>query len=166
MSEIAELFEFMRTCPQLENLYSIAGTEEIGARIILPQGSSQTYRYLEQIDVLHGYQCDMVPFESVFVDYQINCFQAYDPKDTTEPEYNANVLNYDEVQSVCDWVRAQNEARNLPEITGRKVVSIECLPFVPQIRYVNADEGIVAYFVTVRLRYVNDAAQIYVEYPS
>ena len=55
------------------------------------------------------------------------------------------------------------ENKNFPDI-GEKIVSIECNPFVPQIRYVNPEENTVGYFITVRLRYVNRAQRKTVEY--
>jgi hypothetical protein len=64
------------------------------------------------------------------------------------------VLTYQEVVGVCDWVKEQNYSRNFPEI-NEQIVSIECNPFVPQIRYVDPDTNTVGYFITVRLRYVN-----------
>ena len=65
------------------------------------------------------------------------------------------MLELQEVQEICDWITEQDDIGNLPKITGRKVVSIECNPYVPQIRYVNPEENTVGYFITVRFRYVN-----------
>lgn len=155
MSKYTELFNFFRTCPALGSLWSIGAEENIGVRVILPQGASDAVRYDEDIDVLGNYNCTVTPFPSVFEDYQINCYQYYDAGDSNEPEYNQNVLSLEEVQSICDWVEEQNELGNLPKITGERVVSIECVPRVPQIRYVNEQESTIGYFVTVRVRYVN-----------
>jgi hypothetical protein len=73
------------------------------------------------------------------------------------------VLTLEQVTSICEWVKARNDARNFPDI-NEKIVSIECNPFVPQIRYVNPEENTVGYFITVRLRYVNRAQRKTVEY--
>lgn len=155
MSRYAELFEFMRQCPTLSQLWSIGATENVDTAVILPQGASPAVQYQEQIDVLGNYEANIIPYPSVYEDYQINCFKFYDVKDDSEPKVNINVISLDEVQEVCDWVAEQNEIGNLPKITGRKVISIECNPFVPQIRYTNEQENIIAYFITVRVRYVN-----------
>lgn len=157
MSKYSELFTWLRTCPALADLWSIAATEDAGTRVILPQGASQSMQYREWFDTLGGYNCDMTPFPSVYEDYQINCYQVYDAADSTAPEYNLNVLNLDEVQGVIDWITAQDAAGNLPEITGEAVVSVECNPRVPQIRYINTEENTIAYFITLRVRYVNQA---------
>lgn len=154
-SRITEIIEYLRQCPQLYELWSIAGNEDIDNSVILPQGASQAVQYIEQVDVYGNYECDIRPFPSVYEDFQINCFKFLDFNDSSEPSVNLNILNYNDVQAICDWVSEQDRNGNLPTITGRKVVSVECNPFVPQIRYVDSERNIVAYFVTVRVRYVN-----------
>lgn len=163
MSKYARIFEYFRQCPELADLWSIAATEDIGKRVILPQGASPAVQYQEFIDNLGGYNCEIVPYPSVYEDFQINCYEWYDVKDGSAPIHNENVLSLEAVQSICDWVKEQNEKGSFPDI-GEKVVSIECNPFVPQIRYVNAEENTVGYFITVRLRYVNHAKRKTVEY--
>ena len=155
MSKYTEIFGYMRTCPVLNKLWSIGATENIDTAVILPQGASPVVQYQEQLDVLGNYEAIIEPYPSVYEDYQINCFKLYDVNDSSSPSGNINVMSLDEVQAICDWVTEQNETGNLPKITGRQVISIECNPFVPQIRYVNEQENIIAYFITVRIRYVN-----------
>lgn len=164
MSKYSEIFNYLRKCPQLSELWSIAATEDAGVRVILPHGASPSVGYNDFIDTLGNYCCDIVPNASVYEDYQINCFEKYDSNDDTSPDINVNVLNLDEVQSICDWIKTQDELGELPEITGEKVVSVECNPCVPQIRYVNHQENIIAYFITVRIRYVNKAKRRRIEH--
>lgn len=163
MSKYAKIFEYFRQCPELADLWSIAATEDIGKRVILPQGASPAVQYQEFVDNLGGYNCEIVPYPSVYEDFQINCYEWYDVKDGSAPVHNENVLSLEAVQSICDWVSVQNDAGMFPDI-GEKIVSIECNPFVPQIRYVNPEENTVGYFITVRLRYVNRAQRKTVEY--
>ena len=163
MSKYAKIFEYFRQCPELADLWSIAATEDIGKRVILPQGASPAVQYQEFFDNTGGYNCEIVPYPSVYEDFQINCYEWYDVKDGSSPAKNENVLSLEAVQSICDWVKAQNDAKNFPNI-NEKIVSIECNPFVPQIRYVNPEENTVGYFITVRLRYVNRAQRKTVEY--
>ena len=163
MSKYAKIFEYFRQCPELADLWSIAATEDIGRRVILPQGASPAVQYTEFIDNTGGYNCEIVPYPSVYEDFQINCYEWYDVKDGSAPEHNENVLSLEAVQDICDWVKEQNDKNNFPDI-DEKVVSIECNPFVPQIRYVNPEENTVGYFITVRLRYVNRAQRKTVEY--
>lgn len=163
MIKYAKIFEYFRQCPELADLWSIAATEDIGKRVILPQGASPAVQYQEFFDNTGGYNCEIVPYPSIYEDFQINCYEWYDVKDGSAPAKNENVLSLEAVQSICDWVKEQNDNNNFPDI-DEKIVSIECNPFVPQIRYVNPEENTVGYFITVRLRYVNRAQRKTVEY--
>ena len=156
------LFDYFRQCPQLEDLLIIAGKQEARKSIILPQGSSAKRQTNDGFDVNGNYHCDMIPYPSVYEDLHINCFRRYDVKDTSLYG-NVNALNYDEVKSICEWVEEQDNINNFPEI-GENIVSIECLPFVPQIRYIDEENNVVCYFITVRLRYVNRTPRKTVEY--
>lgn len=158
-----ELFNYFRTCPLLTDLWSIATIEEIGRKVILPQGASPAWQIRDYIDAMGNYVCEKVPFPSVWEDYQINLFDWYDPKDDSPPATNENVLVLTEVKRVCEWIEKQDEIGNLPTI-GEKVVSLECEPFQPQIRYVNPEENTVGYFITIRLRYVNPRKAKVIEY--
>lgn len=160
MSRIVELIEWLNDCPELTNILSIAGTEESGNRIILPQGASPLVSHNESIDVYGEYHCDITPYPSYYEDFQINCYARYDPQDESDPADNTNILNYQQVENICYWIANKNISGELPIITGKKVVSVECNPHIPQVRYVNDVEGIIAYFVTLRIRYVNDHPQL------
>ena len=166
MSKINELFSYLRQCPQLADLWSIGATEDVGVRVILPQGASQIVQYAEKQDVYGNYQCEIVPYPSVYEDYQINCYEIFDSADDNATDSNINVISFDDVQAICDWIAIQNENGNLPNITGKKIISIECNPFVPQVRYVNTAENVIAYFITVRMRYVNTAQRRCIEYEA
>lgn len=163
MDKYVKLFEYFRQCPKLTNLMSIAATAEKDNTVIFPQGSSTSYNYQEWNDVTGIYCCEKTPMPSVYEDFQINCYEWYDVKDTSRPEYNSNVLTYQDVCDICNWVEQQDEKGNYPDI-GEQIVSIECVPFVPQIRYVDADTNTVGYFITVRIRYVNRRKGKAIEY--
>lgn len=163
MDKYAVLFDYFRQCPYLKNLMSIASESNKGQTVILPQGASPVVQYQERFDTLGGYECVIEPYPSIYEDFQINCYEWYDVNDTNPPRFNENVLTYQEVVGVCDWVKAQNEINNFPDI-GEMIISIECNPFVPQIRYVDPDTNTVGYFITVRLRYVNRTPRKTVEY--
>ena len=156
-NEYAEIFNYLRQCQQLSDLWSIAGIEEAGNKIILPKGASPVYQYDEKIDIYGNYSCDIIPYPSIYKDYQINCFVQYDVKDSSEPDKNVNVLELQNVQEICDWITEQDDVGNLPKITGKKVVNIECLPITPLALYVTPEESTMGYFITVRIRYVNNA---------
>ena len=156
-SKIVEIFDYMRNCPQLSDLWSIAGVEDVGVNVILPQGASAKRQYVDSIDVTDKYECEIIPYDRFYEDYQINCYKAYDSKDSSSPKDNVNVVKFEDVQKICDWVAEQDETLNLPKITNESVVAIECNPHIPQIRFANAAENIIGYFITVRIHFKNKA---------
>lgn len=164
MSKYSELFTWLRGCPKLADMWSIGAREEIDVNVILPQGASQAVAYQDYIDVYGAYHCEMIPEPSVYEDYQLNCFRYLDVQDRSAPAYNVNVMQIEDVQDIIDWITEQNDNDNQPEITGEHVVSVECNPRVPQIRYVNQVDNTVAYFITIRVRYVNRAKRKAVSY--
>ena len=171
MSKYTQIFDYMRTCPALADLWSIGAIENVDTAVILPQGTSPAVQYQERMDVCGNYEAVIEPYPSVYEDYQVNCFKFYDTKDSNSPVTNLNVMSLEDVQDVCYWVEEQNENNNFPQITDRSgnvlnVISIECNPFNPQIRYVNEQENIIAYFITIRIRYVNPTARKSVQYES
>lgn len=163
MSKTIGIFNFLRTCPILKNLWSIASTEEVGRKVVLPNGASPAYAFQDIEDVTGVISCEKIPYATVYEDFQINMFYGFEPNDEREPSYNLNLLNFEEVQEVCKWLEAQDDIENFPDI-GEKVVSIDVEPFQPQIRYVNAEEGVIAYYITVRIRYINPRKRKLVEY--
>ncbi len=167
MSKISSLFDYMRQCPQLTNLWSIVGEAEEGTQIIFPRGSSSIYAPQdEKFDVCGDYSCTLQPYPSIFEDFQIDMVQHIDPNDDTEGESNVNVLSYQEVEDVCSWLLAQNAIRNLPKIEGMRVISIEPTGTAPVVWSVDEGEQMIVYAITVRLRYVNPNPRIEVEYET
>ena len=163
MDKYAILFDYFRQCPYLKDLMSIASESNKGNTVILPQGASPAVQYQEEFDVNGYYSCTIEPYPSVYEDFQINCYVGMDVNDDSNPFENYNVLKYNEVVGVCGWVKEQNEKNNFPDI-NEMIVSVECNPFVPQIRYIDPDTNTVGYFITVRLRYVNRTPRKTVEY--
>ena len=113
-SKIVEIFDYMRKCPQLSDLWSIAGVEDVDVNVILPQGASAKRQYFDSTDITGKYECEIVPYDRFYEDYQINCYKYYDVGDSSSPESNINVLNFEDVQKICDWVAEQDEVLTLP----------------------------------------------------
>lgn len=163
MINYKNLFSYFRQCPYLSSLMSIAGEAEQGMKIILPRGSGERIRHSEKVDALGNYTNTITPYPSTYEDFQINCYEWYDVNDTSPPQLNVNTLTYEDVCGVCQWIEEQNAINNFPDV-GEKIVSIECLPFVPQIQYIDANTNTVGYYISVRIRYVNDIQGKYIEY--
>ena len=164
MSKISDLFNYMRQCPQLNNLWSIVGDMEEGSQIIFPRGSSPAYAMAnEGFDVAGGYNGIMEPYPSIFEDFQINMVQHADPNDGSYDINNVNIMSYQDVEDVCSWVFKQNSNRNLPKFGQLNVISIETTGTAPVVWGSDKSEQIIVYAITVRVRYVNPYARIDVE---
>lgn len=159
MSKYTEIFNYLQQCPQLSQLWSIYAEETDGANVILPFGTSQRRTLTDWIDTIGGYNGEIKPLASVYEEYQINCY-----KDITPNANEYNFMKLEDVQAVCDWIIEQDENGNLPEITGKQVISIETYPFNPQIRYIDPDKNLIGYFITIRITYVNAAQARTVEF--
>ena len=149
MSELTNIRNWLTGCPQMQNLFSIAAEDNDGDNLITPFSSSEKVGIDSVIDVTGALMADIIPFEMVHEDYQIDCFRrAYANQD------DFNILTYDDVRAVCDWIEAQNTEKNYPDI-GKQIVRVEPIPFLPQVRFKDMDTNIVGYFFTLRITYFN-----------
>lgn len=65
-------------------------------------------------------------------------------------------INADETQAVqdfMDWIDAQNGARNFPDFTPGKVISIQNLQNMPNFAGIDDNEGTAKYMFQCRVRY-------------
>ena len=165
MSKITSLFDYMRLCPKLNKLWAIVGEAERGSQVIFPRGSSPIYGMQnERVDVVGNYEGVLAPYASIYEDFQINMYQYADPNDESDAAENVNVLSYQDVEDVCSWILSQNAKRILPVVEGLRIISIEPTGTIPTIWGADEDKQMVAYAITIRLRYVNPNPRIEVEY--
>jgi hypothetical protein len=159
MSKYEEIFDYLKQCPQLYQLWGLYAEEIDGTSVILPFGTSRRTTLTDYTDTIGGYNGEIEPLTSVYEEYQVNCYKDITPNAT---EYN--FMKLEDVQAVCDWIIEQDENGNLPKITGKQIISVEPFPFIPQVRYIDPDKNIIAYFITVRITYVNPALARTVEF--
>lgn len=158
MIDYKNLFDYFRQCPFLANLMSIATESKIGTNVILPLSGSPTEQVEENIDVIGNRIRRITPYPTIYQDFQINCYVYYDTKDNNPPQYNSNILTYEEVCGVCDWISNHNANKIFPDI-GENVIAIECKPFTPQEQGVDSETNMMCYFITARISYINRAEQ-------
>lgn len=151
MSKQRALTEWLKQCPILNTLWNISAYEQDGANVILPTGTSYTRNIEDRLGVDGLYEADIIPLPSVYEEYQINCYRTI-----VENNNDFNTLNYEDVEKVIEWITEQDEKQNFPQI-NKQMVAVECFPFIPQIRGVDPDTGLVCYYITLRITYVNEA---------
>jgi len=152
MGKYTEIFNYLKQCPQLNQLWGLYAEEIDGTSVILPFGTSPRRNLDGYIDTLGLYNGEIKPLPSVYEEYQVNCY-----KDIVSNATEYNFMKLEDVQAVCDWIIEQDENGNLPQLAGKQTISVEPFPFNPQVRYIDPDKNIVAYFITVRITYVNPA---------
>lgn len=157
-SKQQNITDWLMQCPQLAELWNISAEEQDGANIIIPSGSSARRNITDHIDVAGYYEADIVPLPSVYEEYQLNCYKSMH---NNANDYN--VMKLEEVESVIDWINEQDKEQSFPTMLGKTVIAVETHPFVPQIRAVNPDTGMVCYYITLRITYVNTARRRSIE---
>lgn len=149
MSKQTAITEWLKQCPILESLWNISAYEQDGANVIIPTSTSYTRNINESLGTDGSYEADIIPLPSVYEEYQINCY-----KTIVENDNSFNALKFEEVESVVEWITEQDEIGNFPNI-NRTVIAVESFPFIPQIRGVDPDTGLICYYITLRITYVN-----------
>ena len=152
MSKQTAIIEWLKQCPQLNSLWNISAYEQDGANVIIPTSTSARREINDELDVTGYYECDIKPLPSVYEEYQINCYRVL-----AENNNEFNTLNYEDVEKVIEWITEQDEKQTFPIIEGKTIVAVECFPFIPQIRGIDPDTGLICYYITLRITYINTA---------
>ena len=152
MSKIEAVTNWLMKCPELASLWNISAEQADGANVIFPSGTSYRRNISDRIDITGCYEADIIPIASVYEEYQINCYKAF-----TNNDNSYNIMKFEDVESVIEWVQRQDEAQSFPELAGKKVIAVDCFPFQPQIRGADPDSGLICYYITLRITYVNSA---------
>lgn len=150
-----QIASWLLKCPQIQQLYGISAEEVDNTNLIIPKSSSERRYFNDSIDEYGEYHATVAPTASYSEEYQINLFKRYYPDDNT-----TNYMAADDVYRVLQWVIEQDESGNFPSVTDETVVAVEPYPNIPTIRYINEENGLVAYYFTLKIRYVNKAKRI------
>lgn len=152
MSKYQAIFDWLKTCPVfIDRLYFGSAEENDGDNVILPFGTSARSNLDDYIDAQGLYCGDITPLPSVYEEYQVQCYRYIGAE-----QNEFNIMTLDDVQSVCDWIIEQDELGNFPEI-GKRVISVEPLPFIPQAAGRDLETGLWKWFFTLRITYQNTA---------
>lgn len=152
MSKTEAITKWLMQCPELSALWNISAEIADGTNVLLPGGTSERRYINDNLDVLGGYEADIRPLPSVYEDFQVNCYKGF-----VNNNNGYNIMNFEDVERVIEWVQKQDEKQNFPQIEGKTIVSADVYPFQPQIRGVDPDTQLTCYYFTLRIRYVNMA---------
>ena len=96
-----------------------------------------------------------------YLDYSLIWFRPLAVVPVLNPAtgaYNQAVAELDNIQSIIDWVEAQNDAQNLPDFgDGFVVDSVRCLQAVPQLLGIdnNYSPPMARYTFTLRVEFLD-----------
>lgn len=159
MSKQTIITNWLKQCPVLGTLWNISAYEQDGANVIIPTGTSYRRNLVEKIGADGWYEAEYRPLPTIYEEYQINCYRTI-----IEDNNEFNALKYDEVEDIIAWITEQDENENFPNVSGN-VIGVECFPFIPQVRGVDPDTGLICYYITLRITYVNTTRKRQIECP-
>ena len=141
----------------MNDLFGITAESKGGNNLITPFSSSDRVSISSQNDITGVFEADIIPFDTAYEEYQIDCFRMAYPN---EDEFN--LMSYDDVKKVCDWIEEQNQIKNFPNIG--KVIRVEPKPFLPSVRFRDFESNLVAYYFTLRITFVNTVKRQVITY--
>lgn len=158
LSKLTNIMDWLKQCPEFSGLCAIMAEGNDGTNLITPFSSSGRASIEHCIDILGDYSAEIIPDPAVYEEYQVDCFRlAYSNQD------DYNILAYEDVEKVCKWIEEQNVTRNFPDIS-EDIVRVEPKPFLPQVRFKDAESGLVGYMFTLRITYVNKMQRTSISY--
>lgn len=131
------MLEYLRQYPGLQSiLYFNSMVDQIGNEAL-----QTVYGETWEKKYLHGHGVKQWDFAVVKIS-----------KSSTGTN-NINVNETQAVQDFMDWIDAQNKAKNFPDFSPAKVLSISNLQNMPNFAGVDNNEGTAKYMFQCRVRY-------------
>lgn len=161
-----QIFDWLRTCPKLSELWSIIGEEkgqyQNNSNIIAPSGSTELYIKDISRDSLGNISYRLKPYPVITMDLPILAY-AEAVLDPAPPTENYNNARLNDVQECIDWIINQNNTGNLPVVDGYKILGVIPAPPIAQLYGEAGESGVVdtiKYGFTLQVDYVNKAAEV------
>jgi hypothetical protein len=138
MSRHEVMFEYMKTYPNISNLFSFDFAEA--------KNNSSAFRVIDEETTRR----DIVGNEETIYTFSIAEYKNY----TTEPYSTENIENLEEIDDFIEWVREQNRLKILPDFgDGFLVDEIRAMRSGSGIAYVDPSGRIAQYQFTVKVKY-------------
>ena len=156
MSDFEKIFEWLKTCPALYDLWVVSSMLEDMKTVLQPNSSANMYAVDTESYRDGGRRYIFRKTEPYYFDVDIIAYRAFY---ADQNEYNLDTQ--ENVQKVCDWLIERQNSGDTPELSTH-CYQIECLTPRPFIRGQYETDGdpnafLVDYAVTVRF-YVDNPA--------
>lgn len=160
MSDFEQIYEWLKTCPNLYNLWVVSSLLEDRRTILQPNSAAPMYKAEYAAYVDNGKKYTFTPTEPYYFDMDIICYREVYADENAE-----NICTQKDIQAVCDWLIEQQNTGNAPQLDKYPCYQVECLTPIPFIRNEWQSENnpgavLVDYAVTVRFYTVNPAKKI------
>lgn len=160
MSKFEDVFNWLKTCPYLANLWAISADLQAWNDVLFWSSSTDLYKYVPRKYVDGKIQISMIPTEDYSETFTIN---AYRPFAENADTFNIDAFN--QTQKVCDWIIEQQNEAVLPTIDGRSVYAVELLTPSPSIRGYDVSNDtysgkVLGYFISFRIHMNNPAKRV------
>ena len=158
MSDFEIIFEWLKTCPQLYDLWVVSSLLSDMKTVLQPNSSANMYSVDTEKYRDGGRRYIFRKTEPYFFDVDIIAYRAF------YADQNAyNLDTQDSVQAVCNWLIEQQNEGACPELT-HPCYQIECLTPKPFVRGQYEADGdpnafLVDYAVTIRFYTDNPAVE-------
>lgn len=159
MSKFEDVFNWLKNCPHLVNLWAISATVGDWQKVLFLNNTTNLYD-VATIPYTDGTKrVSLKPAAAYSETYTIN---AYTPMAENADVFNISAFN--ETQAACDWILQQQNEGNLFDIEGKRVYAVELLTPSPMMRGTDADNHLNVYYISIRVHMENPAkrAEYYV----
>lgn len=152
MSKFEDVFNWLKTCPYLINLWAISATVGDWQKVLFLNNTSALYN-VETTTYTDGTKhVSMQPTTAYSEIYTIN---AYTPMAENADVFNIDAFN--QTQLACDWIRQKQNEGDLFEIEGKPIYAVELLTPSPMMRGTDADNHLNVYYISIRIHMENPA---------
>lgn len=149
------IIEYMKTCPHIENLYSMFGEAEDEVALI-------------QVDSSEAYITTYIDGRKrKRLQFIVNIFKSIN--DDTIDSDNENVRELDEMQNIIYWFNLQRKNRNYPNFGEFvEVDDMICMQTQPMLVDVQEDDSLslAQYVIQFQVEYIEDEDALLEEYEN
>lgn len=155
MSKFEDVFNWLKTCPYLADLWAISANVGGWQNIFFVNSTTNLYANTT-VEYRDGKtRVTMKPTADYSETYTI---QAYKPFANNADDYNIDAFN--QTQQACDWIIEHQNNKELFDIDGTPVYAVELLTPSPIQTGTDGDNSLVSYYISIRVHMKNPAKRV------
>lgn len=155
MSKFEDVFNWLKTCPFLLDLWAISATVGDWQDVLFLNNTTPLYNEITTSYKDGRTRVTLTPTTDYSETYTIN---AYRPFAENADSFNIDAFN--QTQQACDWIIEQQNNTELFEINGKPVYAVELLTPSPIMRGTDADNSLIGYYISIRVHMENPAKRV------